>query len=727
MILSVARLATIRTAERTLSSGILAHPTDSLYGKILYIIDIPLPLVVSEVVEKTILDTLRQEYFDVERKTAVYQFEDALKQLNASLAELAENGQSDWVGHVHACIVLWADNELFVTHTGRILGIVVRGESLVSLVDPSPYDRRVMIHKTFSNLTSGQLVPKDVVILGNGEMSRHFSPQFLSQTAQLSPFKAVQSMFSTAGRLNLRFITAIVGRVEDEDDEFASSDTPTVLLEPHQRSGSLTKERTRAAWLARAQSYIRQIQWKPYWDTILQTVRNVVALATPKIKKGVQTTVQTLQSPQKQAVQFEDEEMSMGESASPASVVPSHPLSSPQYIRSSSQKINHIISKSNRKLGRQYEMLKKMVSGLSPRLLLISSALLLVVVIGSVSLRARSGTASKAVPSQESTQKLQEVRSLLQKATDFSEREPDQARTALQQANTLLTPLLQDTRNKEAVDETLRDLQMLLAKLNNIVYLDAKSDDSVASNTTNIVVIGQYLFSIQSKSSNLYRQTLGKKDKPESIYTVPNSTLTHLVFIEESRQLLLVTANQKIFRVSIDGNTSGVELTPPENQSWPETTSITTYENNLYLLEKDTGQIWKYTARDATSYNPKQSYLASASLAKQDTVAIVSDGYMYVLYADGTVAKLLKGAPQSFGPLTVPKPDSSLKPHALFASASATSVFIQDEKRLIELNKDGQYTRQFVLKEGTISYSFVSPKSKRAWLLVGNSLIETSL
>lgn len=727
MTLSLARLATIRTSERTLSSGVLSHPTDSLYGKILYIIDIPLPLVVSEAVERTILETIKQEYFEASRKNAVYQFEDCLKQVNLALAELAESGQSDWVGHIHAILALWSENELFITHTGRILGLVARGESIVSLVEPSQYDRRILIHKTFANLTSGQLVENDVLILGNGEMSRHFSPQFLSTAAEMTPFKAVQSMFNTAQRLNLKFITAIVARVENNDeDEIDTAETPTVLLENNRISGAVTRNVPRAVSKAGVQvrSAIGSVPWGTFLERAKESAKRGVATIRPHLQSGVRN----LKSAEKVAVEY-DEDSNAPQNLPSETESSALSILQPQLIRSSGQKIGHRGQKYLRQTTSFIAQFSQKYSGKFSRKMLLATSVLLIVVVAGTSYRhAHPSKTSIASLTGADKTKVDATLALLKDATALAEKQPDDARAKLQTVNDNLNSLANVRGINETVGSMRSDSQTLLAKLNNITYIETNAGEPLANNTAQIAVIGQYLFTTQTKSGTLFRQTLGKKETPSSIYSVPKGTIVSLSVVEETRQIILTTDDKHIYRVSIENTPSGIEIAAPDADGWPAIQSLAWYQSNLYILEQGTGKIWKYSARDSSHYAGKQLYLATASLEDATARAITSDGYMYVLYADGHITKLLKGAPQSFGPLSIPKPDSVItNSGALFASAAATTLFIQDKNRLIESTKDGQFVRQYVLRSGTIRQSFVSPINKRAWVVVDSTLIETSL
>lgn len=701
MNLQIARLATVKSAERTLASGVIEHESDSQYGKIIYVIDVPLPLTIGETVEHAITTAIQDEYFAVERKSPLYQFEDCVKAINLSLSELAENGKTDWIGHVHAVIALWAGNELFVTHAGKVLGLVARSSALVSFIDSSSSDKRIMVHKTFANLTSGQLHLDDRLIIGNGEILRHFSPQFLSQTVALSPTECIRNMQAAARRLNLRYITAIVGQVTEGDDD----ETPptSVLL-------SANSDTT----VAQPENSPRNQAVKP----IHQLNNIILKLIDIVIANGKKLL------PDKPEIKYDDADNQNDVNVSGR---PEEPTIAPPVLeRPSMQKVGHKIDLARRSIVKHLRQLASIIRHIPPRVLLIVGLACVILVVASSLTQNKIRNVDK--PSKNQVAELiNQTNTKLDKASGEATQKPDVARDELILAQSLIDQIRTGGDDAEALRLQERYTK-LIETLNNVVVLTPVSIMAIDYNTSHIAVIGQYLFSIRAGSTILYRQTLGKDESVQEIFNVNVGTTSLLSPVNDDRQLILTNSKNQIWRIDIDNQTIATELKPPVGEFWPKAVSITTYQDNLYILEAESGAIWKYTSRDKVNFATKTPYLASQTLNNSGFVAIASDGFMYTLTNKGEVGKLLKGGPQSFGPLNIPKPgDTFQNAKQFFTSSNSASIFIQDDHRLIEITKDGQYLRQYVLNDAAIKTSFVSPKSKRAWFVVGDKLIETSL
>ncbi len=701
MNLQIARLATVKSAERTLASGVMEHGGDSQYGKIIYVIDVPLPLSIGEPVEHAIVSTIQEEYFNVDRKSPLYQFEDCIKQVNLSLSELAEGGKTDWIGHVHACIALWAGDELFVTHAGKVLGLVARGGSLVSFIDASLSDRRVMVHKTFANLTSGQLHNGDRLIIGNGEILRHFSPQFLSQTIVLSPTDCIRDMQAAARRLNLRYITAIVGQVgEGEDDE----NLPTSILLSANSDSSATQLENNLQ--NQAVNPLRQFN---------NNVIKIIDILIANSKKLL---------PTKPEIKYDDVDSHSNENMTdrPDGTT----IAPPVLERPSLQKVGHTIDRVRRIIVKYLRQIATKIRHIPPRVLLIIGLACVILVVASSLTQNKIRNVNKPSKSQ-LAELIDQTNTKLDKAENEATQKPDVARDELILAQTLIDQVRVGGDEAEAQKLQARYTK-LIEVLNNVVVLKSVSITTIDSKTSHVANIGQYLFSIRAGSTELFRQTLGKDAPAEPIFNINKGEISYMSLIDDDRRLILSSSKNQIWRIDIDNQTNATELLPPSGEEWPKAISIVTYQDNLYILEAESGTIWKYTSRDKINFATKTPYLASQTLNNPKFTAIASDGFMYTLTVGGEVGKLLKGAPQSFGPFNIPKPGDTFQNAArMFTSANSSSIIIQDAHRLIEVTKDGQYVRQYVLNDATINTSFVSPKSKRAWFVVGDKLIETGL
>lgn len=116
--------------------------------------------------------------------------------------------------------------------------------------------------------------------------------------------------------------------------------------------------------------------------------------------------------------------------------------------------------------------------------------------------------------------------------------------------------------------------------------------------------------------------------------------------------------------------------------------AVDTFDNNLYLLTRDTGEIAKFAAGQYNS--PPQVWANaknSATLTQGIDLAVDKD--IYLLLADGRVADLYQGAEKSvFTPAVVPPLTSAT---ALDAAQGGKYLFILDAAsgRILRLTRDG--------------------------------------
>ena len=134
--------------------------------------------------------------------------------------------------------------------------------------------------------------------------------------------------------------------------------------------------------------------------------------------------------------------------------------------------------------------------------------------------------------------------------------------------------------------------------------------------------------------------------------------------------------------------------TPPAGKAQ----AVGSYEDRFYILDTVAEQIWRYAPRGDAYPDPPDRYFGIPplkALAAARDLAI--DGYIYLLYDDGTILKFLRGEPQPFDVRGLPGDLSQAITLAVDPDGSSEAVYVADggSGRVIVLKPDGDFQAQF--------------------------------
>lgn len=113
----------------------------------------------------------KKEYFNNPRRSAIESFEAALHKINLALAELVKNDNIAWLGKFHGALGILEKNNLHFSVTGKAEILLLRNNSFseisAGLASPESHTHPI---KTFVEVSSGRLMPKDKVIFTSPEL-----------------------------------------------------------------------------------------------------------------------------------------------------------------------------------------------------------------------------------------------------------------------------------------------------------------------------------------------------------------------------------------------------------------------------------------------------------------------------------------------------------------------------------------------------------------------------
>lgn len=159
------------------------------------------------------------------------------------------------------------------------------------------------------------------------------------------------------------------------------------------------------------------------------------------------------------------------------------------------------------------------------------------------------------------------------------------------------------------------------------------------------------------------------------------------------------------------------------DSEWGDIGGLATFGGNLYLLDKGKASIYKYQAGES-GFSSKRNYLGPGIAPDfSNTVSMVIDGSVWVLFSDGRISKFVQGAPQ---PFSIQGIDIALSnPKAIFTNDENKYLYILDSsnKRVVVVAKDGFYNAQYKW-EGiqNVTDLVASEKEKKLLLLSGSKI-----
>lgn len=296
------------------------------------------------------------------------------------------------------------------------------------------------------------------------------------------------------------------------------------------------------------------------------------------------------------------------------------------------------------------------------------------------------------------------------------------AEQALNEAQTLLSSLPQETKDQKAVYQRLNNqLQSEQEKLQKVVPAPAlvKINDLSSFNLKNIILAAGKIFASSDQTIYSFKPGLTSYEKTE-IKGV--SGLKFLSF--DNKDKLYYADNNQIIKFDIKTRVnapiliSGTEAVINSGQAG-------IFNNSLYVLRAKENQIYKY-ASSGNGFGAKSIWLKEAAdLSSASYLAV--DGDIYVLKASGQVLKFYKNKKADYKSL----PISPLMTQAqkMLVSQNYIYIFEPASKRLVILSrKDGSLSSQYTFTSLTAPLDFaIDESTKSVYFLDSGSLWKAQL
>jgi hypothetical protein len=186
----------------------------------------------------------------------------------------------------------------------------------------------------------------------------------------------------------------------------------------------------------------------------------------------------------------------------------------------------------------------------------------------------------------------------------------------------------------------------------------------------------------------------------------------------------------KLWRIERD---QVLDVTPADREKWKTPAALATFTNNLYVLDSETGQLWKHESNDSVHFGTAIGYL-STPLAPNTARALAIDGDVWIVTAAGDVQRFRR-SPLVFTAARidfVPRWEGTApRASGIQAIDAQRSIYVLDSvgKLVVQLTRDGRELARFALppRLPPASSFYVSESLQVAYTLHGTKIVATSI
>lgn len=151
---------------------------------------------------------IKKEFYSNTKRTAEESLEAGLAEANKTLADLAEQGNGEYVSKLSMVCGTYHGSRFFLSQIGKIRSLLLRGGQIVEIVKEDGR-KSVSPKRAFNNIASGELSDGDMVMFASSGLFNIFSTEQLRQYG---------------GSMNLNeFSAKLQEEIEEEDSETVSA------------------------------------------------------------------------------------------------------------------------------------------------------------------------------------------------------------------------------------------------------------------------------------------------------------------------------------------------------------------------------------------------------------------------------------------------------------------------------------------------------------------------
>ncbi len=368
---------------------------------------------------------------------------------------------------------------------------------------------------------------------------------------------------------------------------------------------------------------------------------------------------------------------------------------------------------------------------INTKLMKIAASAIILILIGVIAYNAVNGFIKRSREKVAAEiKKVEELQNNLNQAQELVNLNNVRARTIAEQTLSQIKSLdlakLISADNKKKIESIQSQLEKTLKEASNVVQSKAELVYSTTllkknSTATEIIMDGNKATILDASQNLVY--AVNFDNKKANVFDLAKFG-KNPKFLAASAGLTFVFYNDSVVQIDVVNNK--IKTVLKKDSEWKKIVNLESYAENLYLLDTETGQIWKYIREDG-GYSLIKPYFSKSESFK-NAVSFAIDSAVYVVFDNGQIKKYLSGEEITdkwqFNPKKLPEKEL-VTPSKILTNENLDNVYVLEptNKRIVILSKEGKYQKQILDGKlaGTKAFG-VNEKDKKIYFSVGSEI-----